>query len=136
MRRLMGTLAGVVLLLGGAMPAAAQSCRAPAVVVDTVLAMKYCSDPAFTGVIDAWVLKIRQDVRAARQAGRLVVYMSTPISPRGGGIEKVNIEIAASVKGRLEKAYGAGAWILDPGVYQMPKVGDKEPGSRIQAPAP
>ena len=119
---------GCALIVAAAAPAAAQSCRPPRVVVDTVLGMKYCSDPAFNAVIDTWVQKIRDDVRAARQAGRLVIYASTPISPRGGGVEKVNVEIAASVKARLGKTYGAAAWILDPGVYQMPTVGDKAPG--------
>ena len=119
---------GFALIVAAAAPVAAQSCRPPRVVVDTVLGMKYCSDPAFNAVIETWVQKIRDDVRAARQAARLVIYASTPISPRGGGVEKVNVEIAASVKARLEKTYGAGAWIIDPGVYQMPNVGDKAPG--------
>ena len=128
MLRLLTATLALVLIVFAAGPVAAQSCRPPRVVVDTVIGMKYCSDPAFNGVIDTWVQKIRQDVRAARQAGRLIIYASTPISPRGGGLEKVNIEIAASVKARLEKAYGGGAWILDPGVYQMPNVGAKSPG--------
>jgi hypothetical protein len=121
-----------VLLLGGLLAcigiAEAQTCRAPAVVVDTALGMKYCADPAFSSIVDTWVQRLRQDARTARQAGRLVIYMSTPISPRGGGVEKVNVEIAAAVKTRLQKAYGAGVWILDPGVYQMPSVGTKPPG--------
>ena len=104
-------------------------CRGPPrVVSDTVLGMKYCGDPAFDGVISGQIQKIRQDVRAARQAGRLVIYASTPISPRGGGIEKVNVEIAASVKTRLEKVFGGVVWVLDPGAYQMANVGDKAPG--------
>jgi hypothetical protein len=115
-----------VIVSGG--PAAAQACRAPRVPVDTVLSMKYCSDPAFDPVIDGQIQKIRQEVRAARQAGRLIIYMSTPISPRGGGIEKINIEIAAAIRARIEKTYGGGAWVLDPGVYQMPNVGTKPPG--------
>jgi len=96
--------------------------------MDTVVGIRFCSDPAFDAVIAAHVQKIRADVGAARQAGRLVIYASTPISPRGGGVEKVNIEIAASVKARLEKTYGGGAWVLDPGVYQLPNVGDRAPG--------
>jgi hypothetical protein len=115
-------------VLASAAPAAAQTCRAPAVVTDTILGMKYCAGPAFTGVVDTYVQKLRQDVGAARQAGRLVIYMSTPISPRGGGVEKVNIQVGAFVKTRIEKTYGPGAWVLDPGVYQMPNVGDKSPG--------
>jgi len=126
-----GALVVTVLLAGGLAgpgPAAAQGCQAPRVLVDTVLGMKYCTDPAFSGAVDALTLKLRQDARAARQAGRLVIYMSTPISPRGGGVEKVNVEIAAAVKARLEKVYGGGAWILDPGAHQMPSIGAKAPG--------
>ena len=119
--------AGIVVGLGAG-PAVAQGCRAPAVPVDTVLGMKYCADPAFTSVVDALTQKLRQETRAARQAGRLVIYMSTPISPRGGGVEKVNLEIAAAVKARLEKAYGHGAFILDPGANQMPNIGTRSPG--------
>src|SRR5207249_8882925 len=58
----------------------------------------------------------------------LIIYASTPISPRGGGVEKVNLAIAASVKARLEKMYGHGAWVIDPGVYQLPKVDGKDAG--------
>jgi hypothetical protein len=114
--------------LSAAAPAAAQVCQAPRAPVGTTVGIKYCADPAFDAVIDASIQKIRQDVRAQRQAGRLIVYASTPISPRGGGVEKVNLEIAASVRARLEKTYGRGVWVLDPGAYQMSKVGDKAPG--------
>jgi hypothetical protein len=90
--------------------------------------MKYCADPAFDAVIAAQVQRARQDTRAQRQAGKLVVYASTPISPRGGGHVETNLEIAASVKSRLEKEYGSAVWVLDPGRYQMPDVGGKSPG--------
>lgn len=106
----------------------AQECRAPRVAVTTVIGMKYCSDPAFNTVIQSQVQKIRQDIRAQRQAGKLVLYASTPISPRGGGHVDVNLEIAASVKAKLEKEYGSAVWVLNPGVYQMPDVGGKSAG--------
>ena len=118
----------LVLLLLTAPPAAAQSCRAPRAPVDTSIGMKYCADAAFDAAVAAQVQKIRADVRAARQAGRLVIYASTPISPRGGGLEKVNVAIAAAMKARLEKAFGAGAWVLDPGAYQLPMLDGKAPG--------
>ncbi len=108
--------------------AVAQPCPAPRALVDTPVGIKYCADPAFAAVIDARVAKIRQEIGVQRQAGRLILYVSTPISPRGGGVEKVNIEIAAAVKARLEKTYGQGAWPLDPGVYQLPKVDGKDAG--------
>lgn len=85
-------------------------------------------DPAFSPTVAAQVQKIRGDIRAQRQVGKLVIYASTPISPRGGGNEKVNLEIAAVVKTRLEKRFGAGVWVLDPGAYQMAAVGGRPPG--------
>jgi hypothetical protein len=62
-------------------------------------------------VVAAQVQKIRADVRAERQAGKLIVYASTPISPRGGGTSATNLAVAASVKTRLEKEYGAAVWV-------------------------
>src|SRR5919108_3881286 len=124
----MGLALVLAAMLLGAAPAAAQSCRAPRTLLETVVGIKYCADPAFDAVVAAQMQKIRGDIRAARDAGRLVIYASTPISPRGGGVEKVNVEIAASVKARLEKTYGGGAWVLDPGVYQLPSVDGRAPG--------
>src|SRR5206468_7271135 len=109
----------IVVLATGLGPATARAadCAAPKVVVTTAVGMKYCADPAFDGVIAAQVQRIRQDIRAQRQAGKLVIYASTPISPRGGGHVETNLEIAASVKSRLEKEYGSAVWVLDPGRY-------------------
>jgi hypothetical protein len=121
-------LAVTVLLLGVGPRVEAAECVPPRVVVTTALAMKYCADPAFTAVVASQLQKIRADVRAQRQAGKLIVYASTPISPRGGGYEPVNVEIAASVKSRLEKEYGGAVWVLDPGRYQMPSVDGRPPG--------
>jgi hypothetical protein len=120
-------LALVVLLLATGRGTAAE-CTPPRALEAAVVGMKYCVDPAFAGAVTAQVQKIREDVRAQRAAGRLVIYASTPISPRGGGNEKVNLEIAASVKARLEKRFGAGVWVLDPGTYQMPPVAGRSPG--------
>ena len=60
-------------------------CSAPRVVVVTATAMKYCIDPAFNSLIQDQVRTIRQDIKAQQSAGKLIVYASTPISPRGGG---------------------------------------------------
>jgi len=119
-------LAAVGLALAG--PAAAAECPPPRAVTATVLGMKYCADPAFGAVIAERVQKIRADVRAQRQAGRLVVYASTPISPRGGGDTTVNLGVAASVKARLEKEYGGAVWVLDPGAYQLPDTNGRAAG--------
>ncbi len=114
-------LFSIPLLVQGGEPSAAE-CSPPKLVVTTVLGMRYCAAPAFSAVIAGQVQKIRADVRAQRQAGKLIIYASTPISPRGGGHVAVNLEVAASVKTRLEKEYGGVAWVLDPGRYQLPDV--------------
>jgi hypothetical protein len=120
----------VLALATGLVPAAAPAaeCAAPKAVVTTAVGMKYCADHAFDAAIATLVQRARQDARAQRGAGKLIVYASTPISPRGGGHVETNLEIAASVKSRLEKEYGGAVWVLDPGRYQMPDVGGKSPG--------
>lgn len=118
-------------LIIAAVPSAAvegAECKAPKVVVPTSVGIAYCADPAFDAVVAAQVQKVRADVRAQRQAGKLIVYASTPISPRGGGHVATNLAIAATVKTRLEKEYGGAVWVLDPGRYQMEAVNGREPG--------
>ena len=106
----------------------AAECSTPRVVVVTATAMKYCIDPAFNTLIQDQVRTIRQDIKAQQSAGKLIVYASTPISPRGGGHTGTNLEIAASVKAALEKEYGGSVWVLDPGRYQMSPLAGKSPG--------
>ncbi len=115
-------------LVGTAVHVRAAECTAPRVVVVTAVAIKYCVDPAFDSLIQEQVRKIRQDVKAQRDARKLIVYASTPISARGGGHVGTNIDISAAVKAKLEKDYGGGIWVLDPGRYQLPGVAGKFPG--------
>jgi hypothetical protein len=128
MWRIAGPLIVVLSLCALATGVPAEECATPKVVVTTVVGMQYCAAPGFDAAIAAQRQVIRGDLRAQRQAGKLIVYASTPISPRGGGSMDVNLEIAASVKARLEKEYGAGAWVLDPGRYQLPDVAGKPAG--------
>ena len=116
---------GLGVLLWGA-SASAQECKAPRVAVTTIIGMKYCSDPAFTDVIEKNIQRIRQDIRAQKQAGKLIVYVSTPISSRGGGHTPTNVAISASVK--LEKEYAGALWAMDPAGYDLPDVGGKSAG--------
>ena len=122
-------LVGLLLaILAPGVPALAAECKAPKMVVPTSVGIAYCADPAFDAVVATQAQKIRADVRAQRQAGKLVIYASTPISPRGGGHVATNLAIAASVKTRLEKEFGSAVWVLDPGRYQMESVNGREPG--------
>ena len=122
-----GAVVAIGLFLWGTSGFAAE-CKAPKVLATTVLGVRYCVAPDFSGVVQSQVQKIRQELRTQRQAGKLIIYASTPISPRGGGDEKVNLEVAASVKVRLEKEYGGAVWVLDPGKYQLSAVEGRAPG--------
>lgn len=123
-----GGLLAVVLLLLSAAHSLAADCQSPKVVVTTVIGTRFCVDPAFDPVVRAQIQKIREDVRAERQSGKLIVYASTPISPRGGGHVATNLAIAAATKARLEKDLGAAVWVMDPGRYQMPDVNGRPAG--------
>ena len=94
----------------------------------TVLGTCFAVDPRFEQAIDRNVAKVRRILQQQRQRGRLIAYLSVPISPRGGGYEPTNLAISASVKKRLEREYGEMLYVLDPGTMQLPKVDGFEPG--------
>jgi hypothetical protein len=127
-----GTLGLVVLLTWVLSPsgarAAASECVTPRVTVTISIGISYCMDPIFDPVIRSQVGKIRKDMKAPRDAGKLLAYSSVPISPRGGGHTDTNVDIAAAVKARLEKEYGGGVWVLNPALYQLPDVAGKAAG--------
>ena len=108
--------------------ARAAECAPPLVVTPTVVGLKFCADPRFSATITERIGKLREEIRAQRRSGKLIVYASTPISPRGGGSMAVNLDVAASVKARLEKEYGGAVWVLDPGRYQLPAVDGRSAG--------
>lgn len=55
----------------------------------------------------------------ARAGGRLIVYLSCPISSRGGSHYQTNMEIAAHVAFKLIERWGTRFWILNPALYQL-----------------
>jgi hypothetical protein len=103
--------------------AAAMRCPAPNARVGTIIGLTFCIDPAFETAMAAQVVKIRADVGARRQAGKLVAYALSPIDSGNGANERVDAEIAASVKARLERELGDLVWVLSPADYRMPARG-------------
>jgi hypothetical protein len=126
--RLARVSAGLVAAAALAAVAAAAECKPPLVTTPTVVGLKFCADPRLSTVIAERIRALRTEVRAQRAAGKLIVYASTPISPRGGGDMAVNLDVAASVKARLEKELGPAVWVLDPGKYQLPDVDGRAAG--------
>jgi len=128
-RRGLGASAGLLVAAAAlAAAAGAAECTPPLAVTPTVVGLKFCADPRFGATLAERIRTLRQEIRAQRSAGKLIAYASTPISPRGGGDMAVNLDVAASVKARLEKEYGAAVWVLDPGRYQLPQVEGRSAG--------
>lgn len=66
---------------------------------------------------------IKEDIFRARVQGKMVIYLSCPISSRGGGYSGTNIEITEFTRMKLLKEWGTGFWILNPANYQMESKG-------------
>jgi len=62
---------------------------------------------------------IQADIERARAEDRLVVYLSCPISSRGGGYSGTNVDIARYTERRLLQEWGERFWIVNPAQYQM-----------------
>jgi len=62
---------------------------------------------------------IMQDIARARAEDRLILYLSCPISVRGGGHSITNVEIASYTANRLQMKWGSRLWVLNPALYQM-----------------
>jgi len=76
----------------------------------------YCANSELRATIDAKVARFRQLLAEQRKAGKLVGYMSVPLSPSGGGNFDVNREVAEGAKTAIEKRYGADqVFVLNPG---------------------
>lgn len=70
-------------------------------------------------IFDEQIKQIKADVARARAEDRLIVYLSCPISSRGGGWSGTNVDIARHVERSLLEKWGEGFWILNPAQYQL-----------------
>lgn len=62
---------------------------------------------------------IKSDLARAHAEGRVVVYLSCPISSRGGGHFATNVEIARHTARRLTEQWGERFFFLNPADYQL-----------------
>jgi hypothetical protein len=70
-------------------------------------------------IFDEQIALICADIKRARAEDRLIIYLSCPISARGGGDHRTNVDIAKATERRLLTEWGEGFWILNPAQYQM-----------------
>jgi hypothetical protein len=93
----------------------------------TVVGTTFLVDPRFEKVISEQIVRARRDIKAARERGKFIAYLSLPISGRGGGYEPTNLAIARHTRKRLEERHGGRLWVLDPTEYQLLQVDGREP---------
>ncbi len=70
-------------------------------------------------IFDEQVKLVREDIARARADDRVIVYLSCPISSRGGGFAATNVAIAMHTQRRLMRMWGERFWILNPAQYQL-----------------
>ena len=70
-------------------------------------------------IFDRQTELIKKDVERARLDGRLVLYLSCPISNRGGGFAGTNVDIAHYVERKILQRWGEAFWVLNPAKYQL-----------------
>lgn len=80
---------------------------------------RYRWDPELVKVFDQQVQTIREDIARAHDDDKLVIYLSCPISSRGGGHSGTNVEVAKFTQRSLLRRWGHRLWVLNPAVYQM-----------------
>jgi hypothetical protein len=75
----------------------------------------YCVNDELKPTIGSKVDRFRQVIAEQRKAGRIVGYLSVPLSPTGGGNFIVNREVAESAKAAIEKRFGPDfVYVLNP----------------------
>jgi hypothetical protein len=76
----------------------------------------YCVNADFLAAIQDKVAAIRARLSAERGSEKATGYISVPISTLEGSYLKVNLDVAADVKQRVEAKFGAASlWMLNPG---------------------
>jgi hypothetical protein len=76
-------------------------------------------------IFDAQHDLIKSDIARARAEGRLVLYLSCPISSRGGGWSGTNVDIARHVERTILERWGEAFFVLNPAQYQLESKGGK-----------
>lgn len=109
----------LVLLLLLCLPGLAE--REPA---ETVLGTRYQVDPRFEPVLKETIARLREQIRVQRSSGKLVGFLSLPLSSRGGGNYRLNLRASEVIKEHLEERFGEQLFVLSPGLVEadLPEV--------------
>jgi hypothetical protein len=70
-------------------------------------------------IFDRQLGLIQADLAKAHAEDRMVLYLSCPISGRGGGSVRTNVEVATFTARRLMHIWGERLFVLNPAAYQL-----------------
>jgi hypothetical protein len=70
-------------------------------------------------IFDRQIELIQSELARAHAEDRAVVYLSCPISSRGGGSNRTNVDMANFTARRLMHTWGERVFVLNPAAYQM-----------------
>ena len=70
-------------------------------------------------IFDKQIELLKSDIKRALVADKFIIYLSCPISSRGGSFDYTNVEIAYHTERRLLNKWGENVWILNPARYQL-----------------
>jgi hypothetical protein len=86
----------------------------------TVGGFCYCVTTSLEEAIARRVVDIRATVRAQRQQGKAIGYMSIPLSSVNGAYFGVNARVANEVKSFVEQSFGIrSSWLLNPAAAEV-----------------
>ena len=103
-----------VLLLGALIPAA--PVHAAKATECTKIGICYCVNDELKMTIAAKVEAFRHTIAEQRKAGKVIGYLSVPLTSAGGGNFDINKEVAEGARGAIEKRFGADyIFVLNPG---------------------
>src|SRR5262245_43760160 len=112
------TLPPSVMTMADFDPNAARAQRTEKPVADIYLTFTWYAN-YWEQIFDRQIRLIQRDVQRARDKDRIVVYLSCPISSRGGSFHGTNVDIARNTERRLLSRWGERFWILNPAQYQL-----------------
>lgn len=101
----------VLIAAPGAQAAKATEC--------TKIGICYCVNDELKATIAAKVDSFRQTIAEQRKAGKVIGYLSVPLTSAGGGNFDINKEVAERARAGIEKRFGADyLFVLNPGTKE------------------
>src|SRR5207248_11481926 len=110
-----GNACAIAALLGCVAALTGESASAAKATECTKINFCYCVNSELRATVDDKVARARQLLADQRKAGKLVGYMSVPLSPAGGGNFDLNREVASNAADAIVQRFGTDQiFVLNP----------------------